>query len=214
MARRRKRRKKDDPTGWALVVVGLGVFVGVPAWRIARAWAAEHQVLVVLVAVAVLALAAAGLWLVVRARRRAWAAMRRVAATDSMSGPDFERLVARLLRSSGFTKVKVCGGAGDRGLDVCGYDPAGRWTIVQCKRWSKPVGSPEVQKFNGTAWTVHRAQIAMVIATNAFPRPAQVEAESHGTLLVDRVALGRWLELGVPPYPLGGASRSGRAVGP
>lgn len=70
MARRPKRRKKDDPTGWALVVVGLGVFVGVPAWRVARAWVGAHLVLVVLVAVAVLVLAAA-LWLVVRARRRA-----------------------------------------------------------------------------------------------------------------------------------------------
>ena len=209
VARRRRRRKADDATGWALVVVGLGVFVGVPAADAAQDWISAHQALVITIGVALLTTAVAAVWVFVRAKRRAFAIRRRVAATDGMSGPEFEQFVAKLLRASGFSKVRVCGGAGDRGQDICGFDPAGRWTIVQCKRWSKPIGSPEVQKFNGTAWTVHKAQIAMIVATSTFTRPAQVEATSHGTLLVDRAALGRWLELDQPPYPLGGRPKRG-----
>ncbi|WP_309243794.1 restriction endonuclease [Streptomyces sp. CAI-85] len=41
------------------------------------------------------------------------------------------------------------GGAGDLGADVVAWDDESRKLVLQCKHCARPVGSKEVQTFNG-----------------------------------------------------------------
>ena len=69
-------------------------------------------------------------------------------STDGMSGPQFERLVARLLQRDRLTDVRIPGGSGDLGADVLGRGANGL-VVIQCKRYSqhRNVSSPDMQKF-------------------------------------------------------------------
>lgn len=183
------------------------VFFGPGLLAVVWQWVLDHRLWLLSGLLAVGGVATT-VWRVREAERRAqFAALRRVEVTDTMTGTEFEHHIAELLRFSGFSAVTVHGGAGDRGRDISAIDPGGRRVVVQCKRYAKPVGAPDVQKFNGTAWTVHRAQVAMIVTNSTFTVPAQVESSEHGTLLVDRMALGRWLELDRPPYDIGRRSQ-------
>ncbi len=67
-----------------------------------------------------------------------------------MSGTDFELWVARQYRRQGW-RVKHMGQTGDHGRDLVLTHPKEGWTaIVQCKRWSDPVGEPVLRDLLGT----------------------------------------------------------------
>jgi restriction system protein len=121
-----------------------------------------------------------------------------VASTDGMSGPDFERLVARLLVRDGFTDVRIPGGRGDLGADVIATR-GGRRVVVQCKRYSeqRSVSSPEMQKFLGTCFHEHDADEAWFVTTTRFSRPARDLGARRGVRLVDRQAMAAWMACGV-----------------
>ncbi|WP_203723787.1 restriction endonuclease [Actinoplanes teichomyceticus] len=167
----------------------------------------EHPVLTVVVTG--LVLAAGGVWAYLR-----WSAMNRlmsyerdVAVTDHMSGPDFERYVARLLRDSGCRGVRVSGGAGDMGADVTARTPGGRRLVVQCKRYAGNLSSPDVQRFAGTARDIHGADIALLVTTGRPTGPALQIARRCRITLVDRPALARWVATGVAPEVLDDRAR-------
>lgn len=185
----------------AVAAVGLAVLV---AWN----WLAERPALLVGggVALAVLGVVALALWLaVVRSRRRRRAALTRsVDETDRLSGPQFEEWVAELMRRTGFTRVQVRGGAGDLGADILARTPHGGRLVVQCKRYQvgRSVGSADVQKLAGTARAIHDAEIAAIVTTSSFTRPAREVAGRLGVGLVDREALARWATDRLPPVAL------------
>ncbi len=65
------------------------------------------------------------------AYRRRWAELTRsIAATDWLTGPQFEHWLAALMRRTGFTRVQVCGGAGDLGADITAYGPTRRRVVI------------------------------------------------------------------------------------
>lgn len=67
-----------------------------------------------------------------------------------MNGTDFEHWVARQYRRQGW-RVKHIGGSGDHSRDLVLTHPTEGWTaIVQCKRWSDPVGEPIIRDLLGT----------------------------------------------------------------
>lgn len=139
-----------------------------------------------------------------------------IALTDGMSGPDFEQWTARLLRRSGCTEVRVVGGAGDAGLDVLARSPGGLRVVVQCKRYNyltTKVGSPEVQRFAGTARIVHRADIALMITTTNYTAPAERLAQQAGIVLVNRVLLAEWAYTGAAPPVTGLLATDARSTG-
>src|SRR5205814_4632804 len=117
---------------------------------------------------------------------------RNVAVTDAMTGPQFEQYVARLMRRDGLRRVQVCGGSGDLGADVTGYTGDGRKVVVQCKRYAGSVGDPHVQKFNGTAWQIHGADVALLVTTGRPTAKARQLAQRCGIVLVDRDTLAAW----------------------
>jgi restriction system protein len=157
----------------------------------------------------VLALATVGVavlryWLRECARQRAIEAesARSIAATDTMSGEQFEQWVAALLARSGFDQVQVCGRTGDRGADILARTPDGRRVVVQCKRqdWTNPVGSAAIQRFAGTCHTIHQGQLCMIVTNGRFTAGDGVElARELRINLVGRAALADWAAHGVVP---------------
>ncbi|MFI6451936.1 restriction endonuclease [Streptosporangium amethystogenes] len=192
-ARRRPRRRQDN-ANWLLWVVAVVVLLVVARWLIdvvVANWPLIIGLTVVLVAGLV------GL-LVLRhrmidARQREWLRDNaRLERVDQMTGVEFESLVEALLRRDGFHKVRRIGGSGDGGVDVIGTAPTGDLFVIQCKRWAKSVGSPEVRNLLGAlhAYPEHRG---VLVTTTRFTAPAKQCAAGTGLLLIDREQLAVWL---------------------
>jgi restriction system protein len=184
-----------------VTLAGAAVLLGPRAARYLHA----HAGTIVLVGVLLLlALAGIGVLSVQRSHDRAQAQAARdrdLAHADTMTGPEFEQYVARLMRRTGFREVRVSGGAGDLGADIVAQAPDGRRVVVQCKRYGGAVGDPHIQKFNGTVRAIHNADVALFVTTGRPTARAYHLAERCGITLVDRAALGGWAADGVVPLP-------------
>ncbi|GAA2891860.1 restriction endonuclease [Streptomyces mexicanus] len=121
---------------------------------------------------------------------------------ESMDPGQFEEAVAALCERDGCRDVEVVGGAGDLGADVVATCPRGRRVVLQCKRYDvrHRVGSQDLQRFGGTCFTVHEADVAAVVTTSEFTAPAVEYAEQCGIVCVDGQALRAWTE-GTGPAP-------------
>ncbi|KUH40466.1 hypothetical protein ATE80_01835 [Streptomyces kanasensis] len=113
----------------------------------------------------------------------------------------FEHTVAALCVRDGCTRTEVSGGPGDLGADVVATAPDGRRLIVQCKQYAadNPVGSQDLQRFGGTCFAVHGAEVAVVVTTSTFTAPAVEYAETIGIVCVDGEALAAWTDGRTPP---------------
>lgn len=110
----------------------------------------------------------------------------------SLTPTEFEHAVADLCRQDGCTRIQTPGGAGDLGADVIAYTPDGRKLVIQCKQYSGKVSSPDVQKFGGTAFHVHRAEVALLVTTGTVTGPAVSYAQTAGIRIADAYVLDRW----------------------
>lgn len=121
---------------------------------------------------------------------------------EALDPYEFEQAIAELCRRDGCLDVDVVGGAGDLGADVVGRTPDGRLVVIQCKRYcdTNRVGSQDMQRFGGTCFTVHEADVAVVVTTSDFTAPAVEYAEQCGIVCVDGGELLRWQD-GVGPRP-------------
>ncbi|MER6414280.1 restriction endonuclease [Streptomyces humidus] len=121
---------------------------------------------------------------------------------EALDPYEFEEAIAELCRRDGCLDVDVVGGAGDLGADVVARTPDGRLLVVQCKRYcdTNRVGSQDMQRFGGTCFTVHGADVAVVVTTSDFTAPAVEYAEQCGIVCVDGGELLRWQD-GVGPRP-------------
>ncbi|KOG86786.1 restriction endonuclease [Streptomyces varsoviensis] len=121
-------------------------------------------------------------------------ALRSMEAVWTLGDREFEEYVAELCRRDGCTQVQRVGGANDLGADVTGRLPDGRKLVVQCKRYAKhrTVGSPDLQKFNGTARDEHRADTPLFVASCKFTKQARAFAARHHLVLIDVDLLGFW----------------------
>ncbi|MFE8978650.1 restriction endonuclease [Streptomyces cyaneofuscatus] len=113
----------------------------------------------------------------------------------------FEEAVAELCRRDGCADAEVVGGAGDLGADVVATTPDGRRLVVQCKRYGPEnrAGSQDLQRFGGTCYAVHEADIALVVSTGGFTEPALDYAEQCAILCYGPEELAAWSEGGAPP---------------
>ncbi|MFF9527119.1 restriction endonuclease [Streptomyces achromogenes] len=121
---------------------------------------------------------------------------------DALDADEFERAVAGLCERDGCTGVEVVGGAGDLGADVLAVAPDGRRVVVQCKRYGDGhrVGSQDLQRFGGTCYTVHEADVAVLVTTSDFTAPAVEYAEQCGIVCFGRPDLLAWHD-GTGPAP-------------
>ncbi|WP_406397012.1 restriction endonuclease [Streptomyces uncialis] len=108
----------------------------------------------------------------------------------------FEQAIAELCVRDGCQDVEVSGGAGDLGADVTGLTPDGRRLVVQCKRYGpvNKVGSQDMQRFGGTCFAVHQAEVAVLVTTGEFTGPAAEYADECGILRYDSEALTAWAD--------------------
>ncbi|MFK4593659.1 restriction system protein [Streptomyces pristinaespiralis] len=126
-------------------------------------------------------------------------------AADDLAAMDpdsFEQAVAALCERDGCRDVEVVGGAGDLGADVIATTPDGRRLVMQCKRYGpmNKVGSQEVQRFGGTCFAVHEADVAAVVTTGEFTQPAAEYAGRCGIRCFDHQSLVAWTD-GSGPAP-------------
>jgi restriction system protein len=181
------------------VVLALLLTVGVVRWLSRNTWALWVGGLTGAVVGALI------LTVAVRARQRRAdelaVLLGSVATTDDMTGTEFEHWVARLMRRSGFTDVRVSGGAGDRGADLVAVTPYGGRAVVQCKRYAphRKVTSPDVQRFAGTARAVHGADLALLVTTGGVTVPAARLADQLNITVVSRADLMEWVAHGRTP---------------
>ncbi len=116
-----------------------------------------------------------------------------------MTGPEFERLIGRLLLRDGCTNVRVTGGPGDLGADVVANGPTGDGLIViQCKRYGeRPVTSADVQRFfGGVQQDPREINAAFMVTTSRYTAPARELAQRVRIRLIDRAALAAWMAYG------------------
>jgi len=138
-ARRRRRSvwrrvRRTHPLLLVLGLVGL-ILLAREAWL----YASAHPVIV---GAGALTAAGAGVFVLSRRRRT----RRTIAATDGMTGTQFEHYVAGLMRRCGFRAVRVTGRTADLGADIVASTSDGRRVVVQCKRYAGTVGSPHLQR--------------------------------------------------------------------
>ncbi|CAL9339954.1 hypothetical protein SUDANB6_00250 [Streptomyces sp. enrichment culture] len=121
---------------------------------------------------------------------------------DALGPDEFEHAVAALCVRDGCRETEVVGGAGDLGADVLAVAPDGRRVVIQCKRYGDgtTVGSQDVQRFGGTCFAVHRADVAVVVTTSGFTAPALDYAEQCGIVCLDGQDLRAWRD-GTGPRP-------------
>jgi hypothetical protein len=111
-----------------------------------------------------------------------------------MTPSEFEHAIAALCRQDGYHSVQVVGGAGDLGADVIGVSPEGARLVIQAKHYREDrlVSSPEMQRFGGTCFLIHRANRAVMVTTSDFTQSAQDYASRAGIDLVNGRALEAW----------------------
>ncbi|MFH9612995.1 restriction endonuclease [Streptomyces pratensis] len=129
---------------------------------------------------------------------------------EAMDPYDFEEAVAGLCRRDGCLDVEVVGGAGDLGADVVATTPDGRRLVVQCKRYTSgnKVGSQDLQRFGGTCYTVHEAEVAVMVTTGEFTEPALDYAAQCDIVCTGLDELIAWSEgAAAPPWYAGTAVR-------
>ncbi|MGA4846979.1 restriction endonuclease [Streptomyces sp. G5(2025)] len=117
--------------------------------------------------------------------------------------PDgFEEAIAELCSRDACHDVQVVGGACDLGADVIALTADGRRIVIQCKRYGEGnrVGSQDLQRFGGTCFTVHEADVAALVTTSDFTAPALDYAQQCGIVCVDGEALEAWRD-GTGPSP-------------
>ncbi|WP_328841318.1 restriction endonuclease [Streptomyces europaeiscabiei] len=121
---------------------------------------------------------------------------------DALTPEGFEEAIAALCERDGCSAVDVVGGAGDLGADVVAVTPEGSRVVIQCKHYgaSHRVGSQDLQRFGGTCFTVHEADVAVLVTTGDFTAPALEYADQCGIVCVDRETLQAWTD-GTGPQP-------------
>ncbi|WP_435859232.1 restriction endonuclease [Streptomyces neyagawaensis] len=121
---------------------------------------------------------------------------------ESLTPEEFEEAIAALCERDGCSGVEVVGGAGDLGADVVAVTPDGRRVVIQCKQYGEAnrVGSQDLQRFGGTCFTVHEADVAVLVTTSDFTAPAVEYADQCGIVCVDGEKLRNWTD-GTGPCP-------------
>ena len=110
---------------------------------------------------------------------------------DIMSGEEFERYVAALLRANGFSNVQMTKASGDYGVDVLASKDGERYAI-QCKRYAKNVGVKSVQEVYAGA-PMYKATRCAVITNMYFSDNGRTLANKLCVKLWDRTDLMRMM---------------------
>ncbi len=110
----------------------------------------------------------------------------------ALSPSEFEQRIALLLEDLGWQNVVVRGGSGDRGVDITAQRDGLRY-IIQCKRYTKPVGPNYVRDLVG-ALQIQQADRAILVTTSTFTNQSRLEARGQALELWDYRILWQRIE--------------------
>jgi len=110
----------------------------------------------------------------------------KIAAIDTMTGLEFERYIAKLLKNQGYSHVKLTEEY-DYGIDIIASKNGTTWGI-QVKRYSGLVGADAVRQAV-TALRIYHCDKAMVITNSTFSKPAIALADANDCVLIDGTRL-------------------------
>ena len=113
-----------------------------------------------------------------------------IAAVDDMDPLDFERYIARLLKSRGFRDIRLTERY-DYGVDIIAHKDDVSWG-VQVKRYHGLVKAEAVRQVF-TALVRYKCDRAMVVTNSVFSRPAKELAADNNCVLVNRDELAKWI---------------------
>jgi HJR/Mrr/RecB family endonuclease len=111
---------------------------------------------------------------------------RRLIHVDDMDDIEFETYIAGVLKSQGYTNVKLTEKY-DYGVDIIAVKDGIRWGI-QVKRYSGPVKADAVRQVV-SGLRIYGCDRAMVITNSIFNGVAVRLADSNGCILVDHIGL-------------------------
>lgn len=107
---------------------------------------------------------------------------------EDMSPEEFEHYCAAVLRQRKW-EARVSRYSGDQGVDIVA-DKRGMRIVIQCKKYSKPVGNRAVQEI--VAGIAHEgAQRGVVVTTSEYTPAAEKLAASNEVLLLHHSELAR-----------------------
>lgn len=148
----------------------------------------EHYAKLGLITAIIIVSAIALLRLVHRIKR--WKINPSIAVVDAMSGLEFEKYVARHLRTQGYERVRLTEKY-DYGIDIIAVKNGVTWGI-QVKRNSGLVKANAVRQAV-TALRKYQCDRAMVVTNSEFSRVAIELARCNECVLVDRSELLHWI---------------------
>jgi restriction system protein len=118
---------------------------------------------------------------------------------DGMDGVTFERRLKVLFSQLGYSVEETPRG-GDFGGDLV-LCKDGIRTVVQAKRWKRPVGVKAIQEA-AAARGYYGCSAAMVVTNSRFTERAQQLARANNVVLWDRSRLAKaWADTGAAPVP-------------
>lgn len=177
-------RSSNDEMGFVLAII-----VGAAVYRYWRDFTGlEHQAVKMLPIIGAVIAATALLILFARFKlpHRSVNLNRSMAEIDNMSGLDFEKYVAALLKQQGYTKIKLTEKF-DYGVDIIAHKDGVRWGI-QTKRYSSLCKKAAVEQVVAGLKYYH-CDRAMVVTNSTFSKQAKVLARANECALVDRQRL-------------------------
>jgi restriction system protein len=116
-----------------------------------------------------------------------------MAVIDIMTGLEFERYIAKLLKTKGYNHIKLTEEY-DYGIDIIAIKDGATWGI-QVKRYSGLVKAIAVRQVV-TALKKYHCDRAMVISNSTYSKVAKELARSNECVLVDRKLLTDWIASG------------------
>ena len=119
----------------------------------------------------------------------------RVKDMSSLSGKDFERLIADLLRSRGF-QIEYSSAGADGGIDILAKLPSGLASglfVIQCKKYSSKVGVQPVRDLLGVV-SSKKANKGILITNSQFTQEAKNFASGNPLQLIDGTELSALLD--------------------
>lgn len=102
-----------------------------------------------------------------------------------MNGYEYEKYVAKYLRSCGYSNVKVTKKSNDFGVDLLARKHRQKYA-VQCKYYSNPVGVAAVQEV-AAGMNYYRCQRGMVVTNSTYTNAARKLAASNGIKLIEGI---------------------------
>jgi restriction endonuclease Mrr len=100
---------------------------------------------------------------------------------NQMNGIEFERFMAELFRTKGYSKAQMTPGSGDQGVDLV-LTAEDRKIVVQLKRQANPVGNKAVHQAH-FGMSYYDADEAWVVTTSSFTQRAREAANKVGVAL-------------------------------